>query len=160
METLRSLRHVSRQVGGPASAVRDQAFRGILVPALVLLSLGATAVASSAHHVSGHVLPSTHQSANHPALQTRADSMKACKDKMPWLYKATGSTPRMDAVTTKMPWLYTASTTKMPWLYTTDISSKMPWLYTANVSRRMPWLYRSPATSKARVVCLAHRRPS
>jgi hypothetical protein len=95
METLRSLRHVSTLVGGPASGVgrdipagtgRGQALRGvrggcpprlttrrIFVPALVLLSFGAAAVASSAHHVSGHGLSSQHQSANHQTLADGPD---------------------------------------------------------------------------------------
>ncbi len=151
METLKSLRHVSRRAGGPAGSAigesatigaRGQAMRGILVPVLALLSFGGTAIASSGH-ISGHVLPSAHQSANRSALRTRADTVRPCKTRRPWMYKATGSRPRSDGVRPKRPWMY-----------------GIPGSTGAAATPKRPWMYGTPTSSGGWVACLASHHPS
>ena len=102
MNKHRSLRRVIMRTGGPVRSarrepsvrtVRSQAMRGILVPALVLASLGATAAASPGHATSGHVQASAKKSC-------KTDSrpwIYAAVDNRPWIYAAVGNAPRTSA---------------------------------------------------------------
>lgn len=93
MNKHRSLRRVIMRTGGPVRSarrepsvrtVRSQAMRGILIPALALASLGATAAASPAHGTSGHI---------------QASAKRSCKtDNRPWIYAAVDN----------RPWIYAA----------------------------------------------------
>ena len=106
MKTNKLSRYVTMRTGGSvrsarrapsARTVRAQATRGILVPALMLVSLGAGAAASPGHGIGGYVYASAHQPAHSLALRANADSIESCKiDKMPWMYAAID----------KMPWMY------------------------------------------------------
>ena len=136
MKTHRPSRYVIMRTGGAvrnarrapwARAVRAQATRGILVPALMLISLGAGAAASPGHGINGHVHASAHQPAHGLALRANADAISFCKtdsrrrshvaiEQMPWMYAAIAKMPWMYAAIAKMPWMY-AATDKMPWMY-------------------------------------------
>src|SRR6266571_2699175 len=105
MKTHRWLWHVIRRTGGPAGGARREpragtararAARGILVPALVLGSLGATAAASPGTASASNVPVSAHQLAH---------SLRSCNAlTSPWMYTSVTS-----------PWMYTAVTS--PWMY-------------------------------------------
>ena len=102
MNKHRSLRRVIMRTGGPVRSarrepsvrtVRSQAMRGILIPALVLASLGATAAASPAHGTSDHIQASAKRSCktdNRPWIY-------AAVDNRPWIYAAVGNAPRTSA---------------------------------------------------------------
>jgi hypothetical protein len=98
----RSLRRVIMRTGGPVRSarrepsvrtIRSQAMRGILVPALVLASLGATAAASPGHGTSGHV----HASAKRSCKIDNRPWIYATVDNRPWIYAAVGNAPRASA---------------------------------------------------------------
>ncbi len=136
MKTHRWLWHVIRRTGGPAGGARREpragtararAARGILVPALVLGSLGATAAASPGTASASNVPVSAHQLAH---------SLRSCNAlTSPWMYTSVTS-----------PWMYTS--VRSPWMYTsvTNTSVTSPWMYTAVTS---PWMYRAPASGAA-----------
>ena len=119
MKTHRWLWHVIRRTGGPAGGARREpragtararAARGILVPALVLGSLGATAAASPGTASASNVPVSAHQLAH---------SLRSCNAlTSPWMYTSVTS-----------PWMYTSVTS--PWMYTAVTS---PWMYRAPAS--------------------------
>src|SRR6266568_4662345 len=98
MKTHRWLWHVIRRTGGPAGGARREpragtararAARGILVPALVLGSLGATAAASPGTASASNVPVSAHQLAH---------SLRSCNAlTSPWMYTSVTS-----------PWMYRA----------------------------------------------------
>jgi hypothetical protein len=102
MNKHRSLRRVIMRTGGPVRSarrepsvrtVRSQAMRGILIPALVLASLGATAAASPGHGTSDHIQASAKRSCkidNRPWIY-------AAVDNRPWIYAAVGNAPRTSA---------------------------------------------------------------
>ena len=126
MKTHRPSRYVIMRTGGAvrnarrapwARAVRAQATRGILVPALMLISLGAGAAASPGHGINGHVHASAHQPAHGLALRANADAISFCK---------TDSRRRSHVAIEQMPWMY-AAIAKMPWMYAA--TDKMPWMY-------------------------------
>jgi hypothetical protein len=156
MKTHRPSRYVILRTGGsvrsarptaPARTVRAQATRGILAPALMLITLGAGLAASPGHSVAGQIRVSAHQPAQSLAIRATADSMSSCQiDNRLWLY-AIEQMPWMYAPIGKMPWMY-AGIGKMPWMYAAV--RKMPWMY-AGV-RKMPWMYAPLAghTSPAR----------
>jgi hypothetical protein len=116
MKTGKLSRYMTMRTGGSVRrarhaswvrTVRAQAMRGILVPALMLVSLGAGAAASPGHGIGGYVHASAHQPAHSLVLRANADSIKSCKiDNRIWWY----------AAISKMPWMY-ATIDKMPWMY-------------------------------------------
>ncbi len=113
METHRALWHVKPTGRSLASARREpstgtaraRAAQGILVPALVLASLGAAAPASPGHGSAGHVHASAHQPADSLALSAGADSMTSC-------------------TTHSRPWMYSPGTSSRPWMYSPGTSSR------------------------------------
>jgi hypothetical protein len=119
MRTYRSLWHVILRTGRSAGnarrepsagTVRARATRGILVPALVLGSLGATAAASPGDGSTSHVYASAYQPA---ALSAGADSMSSCTTvTSPWMYSPWMYSPHS-------PWMYSPYS---PWMYS-------PWMY-------------------------------
>jgi len=119
MKTRRSLRYVITHAGSSvrsarrertARRARDQATSRILVPAIVFVSIGATAVAWSGHGIPGSVQPSLRPA----AIWARADSMPSCKvAAMPWMH----------ASHRRVPWMY-ASPGKIPWMYASLGSSR------------------------------------
>lgn len=95
MKTHRWLSHVIMRTSGSVDsgprepstgAVRAWATRGILVPALVLGSLGVAASASPGHGSTGHVQASAHQPADSLALSADADSIISGHNRLPWMY--------------------------------------------------------------------------
>src|SRR6266571_4232722 len=158
MKTHRWLWHVIRRTGGPAGGARREpragtararAARGILVPALVLGSLGATAAASPGTASASNVPVSAHQLAH---------SLRSCNAlTSPWMYTSVTSPWMYTSV--RSPWMYTSVTSpwmytsvRSPWMYTSVTSPWMytsvtsPWMYTAVTS---PWMYRAPASGAA-----------
>jgi hypothetical protein len=116
MKTDKLSRYVIIRTGGSvrsarrapwARMVRAQATRGILVPALMLVSLSAGAAASPGHGIGDYVHASAHQPAHSLALRVNADSIKSCKidNRIRWY-----------AAIEQMPWMY-AAINKMPWMY-------------------------------------------
>jgi hypothetical protein len=116
MQTRRSLRNVITRTGGSAAsarrapspgAARGQLARKIAVPALVLVSFGATAAAS----------PGTGQAARaqHPAITTVNAAGCAARTTAP-AHAATRNRPWMYAITNGRPWMY-AITAGRPWMY-------------------------------------------
>jgi len=142
MRTVGSVRNARRVPS--ARTVRAQATRGILIPALMLVSLGTGAAASAGHGVGGHVHVSAHQPAHSLAHRANTDSIGSCKiwlyaiDNMPWMYAPTASMPWMYAITS-MPWMY-KPVAGMPWMYAPTAS--MPWMYAIT---SMPWMYKPVA---------------
>jgi hypothetical protein len=96
MKTQRWLLHAIIRTSGSAGGahrkrstgtVRAWEKRGIVVLALLLGSVGATASASSADSHEGHIQTSAHQSADSPALATDTDSTGIIHaNKLPWMY--------------------------------------------------------------------------
>lgn len=93
METHRSLQYVTMRTGEPAGrhrrepwwAFRSRVTRGILVLALVLGSLGATAPAWLGHGGAGHVHASAHQPARGHHRSAGAGWASPCICR-PWMY--------------------------------------------------------------------------
>ncbi|MGN6795823.1 MAG: hypothetical protein ACTHJW_25820 [Streptosporangiaceae bacterium] len=95
METQRKLRSVVKRVRGTTSWT--QLARKLVVPALALVSLGATAAASPA--TGAH-----HQTAGRAAHQAAASL--CAHTKMPWMYSPTNHLPWMYSPTNHLPWMY------------------------------------------------------
>jgi len=173
METLRPLRHVVRPTSGPAGsarreawtgALRSQAVHGIAIPALALLSLGATAAASPGHTVSGPVHASAYQLASRLTLQAPARSVRACVTAhRPWTHVARGSRP-LTYTPARIPWMFTA-TIDRPWIYT---PARIPWMFTVTSTyrprtyapARTPWMFGPPNSLTGAAACPAGTRPS
>ncbi len=126
MQTRRSLRNViTRNRGLAASArrapspgtARAQIARRIAVPALVLVSFGATAAASPG---AGHAAR-----AQHPA-GTRVNAVSFC---------AASKTALAHAAKRKRPWMYAVPAGR-PWMYA---PAGKPWMYAVPAGR--PWMY-------------------
>ena len=90
MKTHRSFRHVIKQISGLAGgahrapstrSARTRATQGLLVLALVLGGLGATALASFGHGSAGPARASTQQ-----AVSTGTGSASAGSASRPWMY--------------------------------------------------------------------------
>ena len=186
MKTHRPLRYVISRASGaagvarreaPAGTARAQAARGILVPALVLASLGAVVAAWPDHHIGSHVQAGTRQAAGSHALVARDDSVRSCMiDKSrstpsaspniawmyaaspntAWMYTASPNTAWMYAVPRKTAWMYVAQR-RTAWMYVAP--RRTAWMYVA--PRRTAWMYVAPAGQVARLrACLRTSRLS
>lgn len=152
MENCRALLHVIMRTGGSDGGAhrigwlrqaRNQAIRQILVPALVLVSFGATAAASPSHSINDSVVRLTAQhSVYSPMRLMHAHSIKRCK--------MTGR-HAINSTILKMPWMYTTTNNRMPWMYTTT-NNRMPWTYATPY--RMPWMYGSNGSPQIMMTCL------
>ncbi len=186
MKTHRPLRYVISRASGaagaarratPAGTARAQATRGILVPALVLASLGAVVAAWPDHHIGSHVQAGTRQAAPSHALVVRDDSVRSCMiDKSrstpsaspntawmyaaspntAWMYAASPNTAWMYAVPRRTAWMYVAPR-RTAWMYVAP--RRTAWMYVT--PRRTAWMYVAPAGQVARLrACLRTSRLS
>jgi hypothetical protein len=152
-----SLLRVSSKAGGSGdNAQKEQApkpialriARGILIPALVVASLGATAAAAPGHD---HIRTAAGQTASSILLRPASHS-KACRTTfVPWMYAPARSLTSRTSAASRAPKL------GVPWMYTTSgvalmsPGSRVPWMY--GPDSRVPWMYgpcRSAAISPAR----------
>ena len=153
MKTHRSLRYVIRRISGsagaarrepPAGAARAHTARGILVPALVLASLGA-AVAASPGYIGSHVQAGTRQAAGSHALAARDVSVRSC---------LIGTSPATHSASPNTAWMYVASP-NTAWMYA--VPRKTAWMYAA--PRKTAWMYAVRARQLARLrACLTTSR--
>jgi hypothetical protein len=111
--------------GGSLRTARTQAIHGLVGPAIVLVSLGATAAAAPAHAVSGPASTAVNKAAITHAIPTIPHSARACKIARSF---ASSTGPK------KMPWMYAITPYRMPWMYA--MPYRMPWMYTPqNIAR-------------------------
>lgn len=113
MQTHKSLRNVTTRTAGSAlgsrrppspGAARAELARIIAVPALVLVSFGATAAASPG---TGHVARARHAaSAASLCAAGNAGPAHAAARKRPWMYAIINGRPWMYAVAAGRPWMY------------------------------------------------------
>jgi hypothetical protein len=144
METLRRLHHLTKQTAGPGGGARRRLWlqpagahpiRGMLVLALVLVSIGTTASVSLGHGgLSGPVDASAQQSASTQVLAVHANSAQfrvIDGSRLPWMYTATRKYG--------LPWMY-AATRKygLPWMYAATRKYGLPWMYTATRKSARP----------------------
>lgn len=127
MQTRRSLRNVITRNGGLAAsarrapspgAARAQIARRIAVPALVLVSFGATAAASpgAGHAARAHQSSGTRVNAASFCAASKTVLAHAAKRKRPWMYAVPAGRPWMYAVPAGKPWMYAVPAGR-PWMY-------------------------------------------
>jgi hypothetical protein len=145
MRTHGPLLQVRRQAGGPTGTARASApgsvplrlARGILVPALALASLGATAAALPGHGIRGHVHASSHQAARSKTVRLGAGKTKSCKVYDPWMFGT--NSPAGTGTGTSDPWMFgtnsgsgTGTGTSDPWMFGVAkmyAAVSQPWMF-------------------------------
>jgi hypothetical protein len=126
MDTRRSLRYVIMRTGETAGSARSarrerpagtsrgaQAARGIVLPALVLASLGTAGIAS-------HAQASAHRPVVALAAGVRADAARTC-------------TMSAKPAVTRTP--------QIPWMFAVTVKPQIPWMFAIGIKPQIPWMF-------------------